>query len=89
MKALIFLVTGLITVGVGFVVYFATHNASTATATSTAASVGFQKGDIIMAVNSKKIARTGDLEKATREPSRVWRITLLRAGQQINVTLGG
>ena len=56
---------------------------------STAASVGFQKGDVIQAVNNKKIARTGDLDKASREQARLWRITLVRAGQQINVTLGG
>ena len=56
---------------------------------STAASVGFQKGDIILAVNNQKIAKTGDLEKATRQSARVWRITLVRGGQQINVTLGG
>jgi Do/DeqQ family serine protease len=56
---------------------------------STAAGVGFQKGDIIVTVNNQKIAKTGDLEKATRETSRVWRITLLRGGQQINVALGG
>jgi Do/DeqQ family serine protease len=56
---------------------------------ATAAGVGFQKGDIILAVNNQKIAKTSDLEKATRESSRVWRITLMRGGQQINVTLGG
>jgi S1-C subfamily serine protease len=55
----------------------------------TAASVGFQKGDIIVNVNNQKIARTSDLEKATRESVRLWRITLMRGGQQINVTLGG
>jgi len=55
----------------------------------TAASLGFQKGDIILAVNNQKIARTSDLERVTREPARVWRITLVRGGQQINVTLGG
>jgi Do/DeqQ family serine protease len=54
-----------------------------------AASVGFQKGDIILAVNNKKIAKTADLERATAEPNRLWRITLVRGGQQINVTLGG
>jgi S1-C subfamily serine protease len=54
-----------------------------------AASLGFQKGDIITAVNSQKIGKTSDLEKATRESSRLWRITLVRGGQQINVTLGG
>ncbi|MGF6313060.1 Do/DeqQ family serine protease [Bradyrhizobium sp. i1.8.4] len=55
----------------------------------TAANVGFQKGDIILAVNNEKIARTGDLEKASKTGTRVWRITLMRGGQQINVTLGG
>jgi len=55
----------------------------------TAANVGFQKGDIILVVNNQKIARTSDLEKATREQARIWRITLMRGGQQINVTLGG
>jgi Do/DeqQ family serine protease len=56
---------------------------------STAAGVGFQKGDIILAVNNQKIARTSDLEKATRDSSRLWRIKLVRGGQQISVTLGG
>jgi len=56
---------------------------------SAAANVGFQKGDIIQAVNNKRIAMTGDLDKVSREQARLWRITLLRGGQQINVTLGG
>ncbi|HXL13580.1 MAG TPA: DegQ family serine endoprotease [Bradyrhizobium sp.] len=56
---------------------------------TTAASVGFQKGDIILAVNSQKISKTSDLEKATRDAARFWRITMVRGGQQINVTLGG
>src|SRR5215212_2108941 len=56
---------------------------------ATAASVGFQKGDIITAVNSERIAKTADLEKATRESARIWRITLVRGGRQINATLGG
>ena len=55
----------------------------------TAANVGFQKGDIIVAVNDQKIAKTSDLEKVAQASSRVWRITLMRGGQQINVTLGG
>ncbi len=32
-----------------------------------AASVGFQKGDIILAVNNQKIAKTGDLDKAAED----------------------
>jgi Do/DeqQ family serine protease len=56
---------------------------------SAAAGVGFQKGDIIVSVNSQKIARTSDLEKVTRAGSRLWRIQMMRGGQQINATLGG
>ncbi|MGB3271870.1 MAG: DegQ family serine endoprotease [Xanthobacteraceae bacterium] len=56
---------------------------------STAANVGFQKGDVIAAVNGQKIATTADLARATREPSRLWRITVVRGGQQISVMLGG
>ena len=56
---------------------------------TTAANVGFQKGDIILAVNNQKIAKTSDLDKAARTSSRLWRITVVRGGQQINVTLGG
>jgi Do/DeqQ family serine protease len=56
---------------------------------SLAANYGFQKGDIIVAVNNQKIARTSDLEKATRETSRLWRLQIIRGGQQISATLGG
>ncbi len=54
-----------------------------------AANVGFKKGDIIVAVNGKKIAKTRDLAEITNERARVWRITILRGGQQLSVTLGG
>jgi len=54
-----------------------------------AANVGFRKGDIILVVNNKKIARTVDLERAVKEAGRLWRITLMRGGQQIQVMLGG
>jgi len=54
-----------------------------------AAGVGFQKGDIILAVNNQKIAKTSDLDKAAKTSSRLWRIVVVRGGQQINVTLGG
>jgi len=56
---------------------------------STAGQVGFQKGDIIVAVNNTKVGKTADLEKATSQSARLWRIVLVRGGQQINVTLGG
>ncbi len=54
-----------------------------------AANVGFKKGDVILAVNGQKITKTSDLAKAALEGSRLWRITVVRGGQQINVTLGG
>ncbi|WP_027520934.1 DegQ family serine endoprotease [Bradyrhizobium sp. Ec3.3] len=56
---------------------------------TTAAGVGFQKGDIILSVNNQKIGQTSDLEKLAGASARLWRITLVRGGQQINVTLGG
>ena len=54
-----------------------------------AAYFGFRKGDIILTVNNQKIASTGELEKVAAGGSRLWRITMMRGGQQINVTLSG
>jgi Do/DeqQ family serine protease len=57
---------------------------------STAAqSVGFRRGDVVVSVNNEKIATTRDLERITKEPSRLWRITLMRGGKQISVVFGG
>jgi len=55
----------------------------------TAANVGFKKGDVILAVNGVKINDTEELQRVARERSRLWRITVMRGGQQIQVTLGG
>jgi S1-C subfamily serine protease len=54
-----------------------------------AANVGFRRSDIIQAVNGQKIGKTADLDRAANQSARVWRIVVLRDGQQINVTLGG
>jgi Do/DeqQ family serine protease len=56
---------------------------------SLATNVGFQRGDVIVSVNGEGIAKTRDLERVTQKPSRVWRIVILRAGQQISVVLNG
>jgi Do/DeqQ family serine protease len=56
---------------------------------SAAQTLGFQPGDIVLAVNNQKIGKTRDLERATGQQSRLWRITLRRGGQQMSVTLGG
>jgi Do/DeqQ family serine protease len=56
---------------------------------SAAQSVGFQKGDIVRAVNNAKIAKSADLQRATNSNSRQWRITIERGGQEISVTFSG
>src|SRR5579862_3052429 len=56
---------------------------------SAAQSVGFQKGDIVVSVNSQKIVKSADLERVTNANSRQWRVTILRGGQQISVTFSG
>jgi len=56
---------------------------------SVAQSLGFQKGDVVLKVNNAAIATTADLQKAVSQPSRLWRVTILRGGQQISVMLGG
>ncbi|HLN10437.1 MAG TPA: DegQ family serine endoprotease [Xanthobacteraceae bacterium] len=56
---------------------------------SPAATVGFQRGDLIVEVNNERIAKTHDLDRITRTPSRLWRVTIVRGGQQISVVFGG
>jgi Do/DeqQ family serine protease len=54
-----------------------------------AQSVGIQRGDIVVAVNNQKIAKTGDLDRVVKAGSRLWRVTLMRGGQQISAVFGG
>ncbi len=56
---------------------------------SIAQSLGFQRGDVVLAVNNTTIARTRDLDRATREQNRLWRISVSRNGQQMSVVFGG
>src|SRR5213075_2426602 len=56
---------------------------------SLAQNLGFQKGDVIAAVNNEKIARTRDLDRVAKETNRRWAITMVRSGQTITVQLGG
>jgi Do/DeqQ family serine protease len=56
---------------------------------SPAQSLGFHAGDLVVSVNNQKIGKTRDLERATSQPSRVWRITIMRGGQQMSVVLSG
>jgi len=56
---------------------------------STAAQVGVQKGDIVLAVNGEKIATTRDLEKASAARVRAWDLTIARGAEVINSRIGG
>ncbi len=56
---------------------------------SAAQRLGFQRGDLVVSVNSAKIAKTRDLERAASQQSRLWRITIMRGGQQMSVELRG
>ncbi|MGZ5897818.1 MAG: DegQ family serine endoprotease [Xanthobacteraceae bacterium] len=56
---------------------------------SVAQNLGFQKGDLVLAVNNAKIEQTRDLERATREQSHAWRVTIQRNGQQMSVVFNG
>lgn len=48
---------------------------------SLAARVGFQRGDVILAVNGVRIQQARDLERISRGASGIWEITLNRGGR--------
>jgi Do/DeqQ family serine protease len=56
---------------------------------SVAQSIGFQKGDVVLTVNNEPIARTADLQRVAAQPTRLWRVTILRGGQKLSVVFGG
>ena len=49
----------------------------------------FRKGDVIVAVNGEKVGQTSDLDRVASQPSRFWRITIVREGQTFSVAFGG
>ena len=56
---------------------------------STAQSFGLKKGDVVLSVNNARIATTQDLVRALSQPSRLWRLTIQRGGQQISAVFSG
>jgi Do/DeqQ family serine protease len=56
---------------------------------STAQTIGFQKGDIVVSVNNQKIERSADLDRIARAGGHQWRVTISRGGQQISVMFSG
>lgn len=56
---------------------------------STAATIGFQKGDLIMALNGERMSNSRDVESALRERRRAWEVTISRGGQTITSVFPG
>jgi len=56
---------------------------------SPAEGYGFRPGDVIVSVNNQDIAKTHDLDRATRGGGRVWRVTIMRGGQRISAVFSG
>jgi Do/DeqQ family serine protease len=56
---------------------------------SAAQNIGFRKGDIVTSVNDAQIDTTSDLDRVSRQGARLWRVTIVRDGQQISVAFGG
>ena len=50
---------------------------------------GVCSGDVILAVNDAKIARTAELQRVTETRRNWWKLTLGRGGQVITTALGG
>ncbi|WP_112663967.1 DegQ family serine endoprotease [Microvirga flavescens] len=57
--------------------------------TGVAARVGFQKGDLILAINDQKIVETKDIERLLQRGERYWEITINRRGRVFTTMLGG
>ena len=60
--------------------------------TITATLSGFKtarREGVVVSVNDNKIARTRDLDKLAQAGGRVWRVTIMRGGQQMSVVLSG
>ncbi len=51
--------------------------------------IGFQKGDILVAINRDKIAVSRDVERLTRDRARGWEITVNRKGQVFTTVVRG
>ena len=56
---------------------------------SSAQTLGFRRGDLVVSVNNAKIAKTRDLERATGQQNRRWSITIRRGGQEMSLELRG
>jgi S1-C subfamily serine protease len=56
---------------------------------SLAQRVGFQKGDMVMAINGDRTNTSREVEKIIRAGAQVWEITISRGGRVFTTVLGG
>jgi Do/DeqQ family serine protease len=56
---------------------------------STAARLGFRRGDIVQEVSRTKIANVLDLDRALATPQRLWLMTIRRGEQVLQLQIGG
>lgn len=56
---------------------------------TSAAEVGFQKGDVLLAINGATIDSTAAFEKANKAKGFAWRVRINRGGQILNSIFGG
>lgn len=56
---------------------------------STGEQIGFQKGDVILALNGQRIADTAAFDRLLKNRTYLWRIVFNRAGQTLTSTFGG
>jgi type II secretory pathway component PulC len=51
--------------------------------------VGFQKGDLVLAINGQRLATTRDAERVVRSGTAPWELTVSRGGRVFNTVVGG
>ena len=56
---------------------------------SAASRVGFQRGDLILAVNGERVTASRDLDRIVRRGASMWEITISREGRVFTTVLGG
>ena len=56
---------------------------------STAARIGFQKGDIIQDLNGERMDTSREVEAALKERRRAWEVTISRGGQSVTSVFPG
>jgi S1-C subfamily serine protease len=56
---------------------------------STAAAAGFRRGDVLLGINGERVKTAADVDRATQNPTRLWRFNFVRDRQQIQAVFGG